>query len=129
MNQGKENNAARRRERAIMRVLARVVTGDFVLPVNPRVDHLRQLGYAAQLARGRVADPDQNLLEVVRVCRSRLTGLPVPEVSARDSVQAAWGAPWHLDAAKLRTELPQHVSKALADKELASREARAPMSF
>ena len=72
---------------------------------------LRQLGYACELARGRVEYPDGNLGRVARFCRARLEGTAAPAGRFRDPVQASWGALWHVDAGKLRTELPLHLMK------------------
>jgi hypothetical protein len=114
MTRNSAYGVARKRERDLMRTLAKAVAVGFVPPESASLDDLRQLGYAAQLARGSVADPDRHLLEVVRFCRKAVAGESVPHVSARDRLQAEWGAPWHVDAGKLRTELPLHLSRALA---------------
>jgi len=103
--------AARRRERDLMELLAKVAAGRYMPDGREDEASLRQLGYACDLARGRVEDPDGNLGRVARFCRERLEGTAVPAGRFRDPVQASWGALWHLDAGKLRTELPLHLMK------------------
>ena len=103
--------AARRRECDLMELLAKVAAGRHVPDGREDEASLRQLGYACELARGRVEDPDGNLGRVARFCRERLEGMAVPAGRFRDPVQAGWGALWHLDAGKLRTELPLHLMK------------------
>jgi len=76
-------------------------------------EQLRQLGYAAQVARGRVPDPENRLLRTIRSCRTALSSNPCPEAKAdraRDALQREWGAAWHVDAAKLATELPLYIA-------------------
>ena len=103
--------AARRRERDLMELLAKVADGRHVPDGREDEASLRQLGYACELARGRVEDPDGNLGRVARFCRARLEGTTAPAGRFRDPVQASWGALWHVDAGKLRTELPLHLMK------------------
>jgi len=103
--------AARRREHDLMELLAKVAAGRHMPDGREDEASLRQLGYACDLARGRVEDPDGNLGRVVRFCRERLEGKAAPAGRFRDPVQASWGAPWHVDARKLRTELPLHLMK------------------
>lgn len=103
--------AARRRERDLMELLAKVAAGRHMPDGREDEASLRQLGYACELARGRVEDPDGNLGRAARFCRERLEGTAVPAGRFRDPVQASWGAPWHVDAGKLRTELPLHLMK------------------
>ncbi len=104
-------SAARRRERDLMELLARVAAGRHMPDGREDEASLRQLGYACELARGRVEDPDGNLGRVARFCRARLEGTTAPAGRFRDPVQASWGALWHVDAGKLRTELPLHLMK------------------
>lgn len=103
--------AARRRERDLMEFLAKVAAGRHMPDGREDEASLRQLGYACELARGRVEDPDGNLGRAARFCRERLEGTAVPTGRFRDRVQASWGARWHVDAGKLRTELPLHLMK------------------
>lgn len=103
---------ARQREHDLMSVLARVVIGEDLGIEARALDEVRQLGYAAYLARGRVADPEDNLGRFSRVCLLRLQGLPTPDRAYRDKVQARWGAAHGLDPRKLRTELPLHLERA-----------------
>ena len=86
---------ARLRERQTMELLAKVAAGR----------------YASYLVRGRVEDPEDNLGRVARFCMERLEGAPALAGCFRDPVQARWGAPWHLDVAKLRTEVRLHLTK------------------
>ncbi len=109
MNQSKGYSPARKREHDLMTTLAQVVVGRFVMSMSAPADDLRQLGYAAQLARGHVDDPQKRLVAVVKACSNAVSGLPKPSVVARDKVQAEWGAPWHVDSGKLKTELPLYV--------------------
>lgn len=95
----------------MMSLLADVACGLFEPKGNESEADLRQLGYSAYLARGRVRDPEDRLGSLVRTCREILSGSPVPEGQYRDPIQARWGAPWHLDAAKLKTELPLHLMR------------------
>ncbi len=114
MSPGRHENtfgAARRRERDLMELLAKVAAGRHMPDGLEDEASLRQLGYACELARGRVEDPDGNLGRVARFCRERLEGKAVPTGRFRDPVQAGWGALWHVDAGKLRTELPLHLMK------------------
>lgn len=113
MGEGRGYGEARRLEHEIMQVLALIVSGRFVMPQSAQPDQLRQLGYAAQFARGRVADPDERLATVIRACCDAIAGLPLPKVEARDKVQASWGVRWHVDAEKLKTELHLYVADAL----------------
>lgn len=103
--------AARRRERDLMELLAKVAAGRHMPDSREDEASLRQLGYACELARGRVEDPDGNLGRVARFCRERLKGTTAPPGRFRDPVQESWGAGWHVDAGKLRTELPLHLMK------------------
>ncbi len=103
--------AARRRDRDLMELLAKVAAGRHMPDGREDEASLRQLGYACDLARGRVEDPDGNLGRVARFCRKRLEGTAAPAGRFRDPVQASWGALWHVDVGKLRTELPLHLVK------------------
>ncbi|MDE0406254.1 MAG: hypothetical protein OXN81_00190 [Alphaproteobacteria bacterium] len=94
-----------------MELLAKVAAGRYMPDGREDEASLRQLGYACELARGRVEDPDGNLGRAARFCRERLEGTAAPAGRFRDPVQASWGAPWYVDARKLRTELPLHLMK------------------
>lgn len=108
-------NAARLRERDMMRLVAEVVAGSYVLSPTCHPDDLRQLGYVAHLAKGRVEDPHGRLRHFVKRCRTLLADAPAVDTShMRDPAQREWGAAWSFDAGRLRTELPLHVKKALA---------------
>lgn len=100
---------ARRREQNMLTVLAEVVVHGFVPEASEEESELRQLGYAAFIARGRVDDPDDNLGQVVKYCRDRLADRPPAQGTYRDLVQQRWGAEWYLDLGKVRAELPLHV--------------------
>ena len=97
---------ARRREHEMLALLARVALGRYELGGCESETDLRQLGYVAELALGRVEDPDRNLSKLVAECRERLKGFEAPDGDYRDSVQARWGAEWNFDIGKLKTELP-----------------------
>lgn len=104
---------ARSRENAMLARLAGVVCDGDGLTGAETSEDLRQLGYAAHLARGRVDDPDNHLGRIVKACQSALQGQEPPVGHYRDGAQALWGAAWHLDATKLRTELPLHIRKRM----------------
>lgn len=92
-----------------MKVLADVVLGVGVDKVSE--EEARQLGYLASLAGNITVDTAGNLKAFALKCRS-LAGLPESSRDgARDHIQKSWGASWHMDAAKLRRELPLHVLK------------------
>jgi len=94
----------------MMKTLANALVGDFSLPHSAPLDDLRQLGYAAQVARGSVDDPEDRLTCLVKFCRAAVSNAPVADVvHAHDANQARWGAAWHVDVSKFRTELPLHV--------------------
>lgn len=104
---------ARQREHDLMSLLARVVIGKGLKVEDLSIEDVRQIGYAAHLARGRVADPDDHLGRLSRACLLRVQDLPTPDRAYRDTVQARWGAAHGLDPRKLRTELPLHIERAL----------------
>lgn len=111
MERNNSYGAARERECNMMKILADVVAGDFGVPEAMQADDLRQLGYAAQVVRGSVDDPEKRLTHLVKLCRAAVAEAPMVEiVDARDTVQAQWGAPWHVDARKFRRELPLHLT-------------------
>ena len=70
---------------------------------------VRQLGYAAFLVRGCLDDPEDNLGAAIRMAAKRLDGKSPRASGFTDPVQARWGAPFHLDAAKLRLETPLYL--------------------
>lgn len=102
---------ARQREHDLMRLLARVVIGGDLAIGSLSLEETRQLGYAAHLARGRIADPEDKLGQLSRACLIRVQGLPTPDRTYRDAVQARWGAAHSLDPRKLRTELSLHLER------------------
>ena len=104
-------NASRQREYELMQLLARIATGDRSVMRAQDERGLRQLGYAASLVHGHVDDPDDNLGAAVCLAAGKLKGKTSAATSFRDPVQAKWGAPRHLDAAKLRRETPLHLLK------------------
>ena len=105
---------ARERESKAMDVLADVVLG--LIPLNPSQlpEDPRQLGYLATLAKGATYDTSNRLLALAKMCRDSVSSSEVGTESARntvDMVHRSWGAAWHMDASKLRRELPLHVVK------------------
>lgn len=101
---------ARERERLLLQRLAKVAAGLHTPDGAEHEDELRQLGYGCYLARRRVEDPDDNLGRVALFCMQCLEGKPPPGGRRfRDPAQERWGAPWHMDIGKLRTELPVHL--------------------
>ena len=91
-----------------MRLLARIAHGEAdAMPQDG--SSLRQLGYAASLVQGYLDDPENNLGEAIRMAAERLDGKKPRASGFTDPVQAKWGAPWHLDAAKLRLETPLYL--------------------
>lgn len=95
----------------MLSVLADIVVRGFAPTGFEEECELRQLGYSAFVARGRVDDPQDNLRQVVKYCRNHLASKPAPEGTYRDQFQRVWGAEWHLDAGKVKVELPLHVLK------------------
>ena len=102
-------NSARRREDRLMQLLARIAAGDIAAMSLQDESSLRQLAYAASLVEGYVDDPQDNLGSAIRLVIEELEGRNATVCSFRDPVQARWGAPWYLDAAKLRLETPLHL--------------------
>ncbi len=103
---------ARHREHLLLELLAKVAAGLHAPDGAEHEDELRQLGYGCYLARRRVEDPDDNLGRVALFCMQCLEGRPRPEDRRfRDPVQERWGAPWHMDIGKLRTELPVYLMR------------------
>lgn len=98
---------ARERENKVLETLAGVVLGLHHPDVDANPDAARLLGYAASLVKG----GDKRLTVFTKHCRSVVTLLPVADVEAVDAVQRSWGARHHLDASKLRRELPLHVKR------------------
>lgn len=101
-----DSSPARRRDEEMMRSLARVVTCGTAAMHGLDENSLRQMGYAASLVRGRLEDPEDNLGAAIRLATEALEGKTATAIEFRDPVQAKWGAPRHLDAAKLRLETP-----------------------
>lgn len=100
-----------------MKALADVIAGH-ARPANGRAEaELRLLGYAASLVKGSVRDEAGRLGVFLSACRRELEGLPEPAVSPRDPVQRRWGAAFHLDARKLKHELPLHLMRSSAPKD------------
>ena len=89
-----------------MRLLARIVTNGTAAMLGMDENSLRQTGYAASLVRGRLEDPEDNLGAAIRLAIEALDGKTATATEFRDPVQAKWGAPRHLNAAKLRLETP-----------------------
>ena len=92
-----------------MQLLARIAHGESaVMPQNDECS-LRQLGYAASLVQGYLDDPENNFGEAIRMAAARLDGKNLRASGFNDPIQAKWGAPWHLDAARLRLETPLYL--------------------
>ena len=100
------SGSARRRDEEVMRLLARIVTDGTAVMLALDENSMRQLGYAASLVRGRLEDPEDNLGAVISLATKALEGKTATATVFCDPVQAKWGAPRHLDAAKLRLETP-----------------------
>lgn len=97
-----------------MDALSDVLAGRYDrVPLQDEAD-LRQLGYAATLVKGSVNDDLGRLKSLLALCRNTLADRPLPEVTPRDAVQRRWGARFHLDARKLKHELPLHLNRKLA---------------
>ena len=103
------NNLARRREEELMRLLAQLAAGDMSVISDRDDSSLWQLGYAASLVRGCLDDPEDNLGAAIRLAADVLEDKPQDAIEFVGGVQARWGAPRHLDAAKLRLETPLHL--------------------
>lgn len=92
-----------------MRLLARIVHGESTAVPEDDECSLRQLGYAAFLVQGYLDDLGNNLGAAIRKAAARLDGKTPGTSGFNDPVQAKWGAPWHLDAAKFRLETPLYL--------------------
>lgn len=75
-----------------MELLASIAVGKYFPTGKESEDELRQLGYAASLARGRIDDPEGHVTKVMKYCKSQVENLPIPNREYRDHVQARWGA-------------------------------------
>lgn len=111
-SQSSRLEGARKREHQMMSFLA-----DFVcdLKMLSDLDHytdLRQLGYSASLARGAVKGANGKLDMLVSFCQENM-GPTSARMDFRDKIQERWAAPWHMDAVKLRKELPLHVMRRM----------------
>ncbi|MXX88697.1 MAG: hypothetical protein F4Y68_05530 [Boseongicola sp. SB0665_bin_10] len=93
----------------MLRFLADVIARGRVLSGEESIEEVRQVGYMAELACGRAADPDRALRALVAECRARTSGVPVLSRRWSNPVQEGWGAPWHMDPRKIAVELPLHV--------------------
>ena len=89
--------------------LADVVVRGAALTGEESTDEIRQAGYVAEMARGRIADPHRRLDALVAECRARTRGLPRPQHRWANRFQEEWGAPWHVDLRKIARELPLHA--------------------
>lgn len=94
-----------------MQWLARIAAGDPSVMDGQEESGMRQMGHAASPVRGRVDDLQDSLGAAVRFASRKLEGKKSAVESFRDPVQAKWGASRHLDAAKLRLEIPLHLLK------------------
>lgn len=97
------------RERALMQKLAELVVGAAGVDELLQTEDIRELGYAADLVRMNVDDPENRLSEFVRLAHAHLSQFPPPSCSFKDKVQERWGAQMHLSPRRLRTELPLHI--------------------
>ena len=102
---------SRQKQHDLLSLLARVVICGHEFSGDETEEDLRQLGYGADLARGRVRDPDQNLDALAIKCRNRLSGLSPANRNYRDPVQALWGAEWNMDLGKIRSELHVYIQE------------------
>lgn len=96
-----------------MDALSDVLTGRLDRVALEDEAELRQLGYAATLVKGSVKDDLGRLRRLLAVCKDALADRPLPDVSPRDAVQRRWGARFHLDARKLKHELPLHLQRKM----------------
>lgn len=115
--QSQSTDEFRVRERALIRRLAELVVGAAGVDELLQTEDIRQLGYAADLVKMNVDDPENKLSEFVSLARLRVSQLPPPSCSFKDKVQERWGAPMHLSPRRLRTELPLHIMKLLRDRQ------------
>ncbi|NPD17728.1 hypothetical protein HOY34_21345 [Xinfangfangia sp. D13-10-4-6] len=116
MNDGKNSTfgTARARENGVMDVLSDVLLGRVSFgDLSSKVD-LRLVGYAAALVKTTVSDPTGVLSRLMTYCREKLHEMAGAAVSYVDQVQLSWRSPWHLDASKLRRELPLHLMRKSA---------------
>ena len=109
-----DSSPSRRRDDEVMQLLARIVTNGTAAMLGMDENSLRQIGYAASLVRGCLEDPEDNLGAAIRLATEALEGKTATATEFRDPVQAKWGAPRHLDAAKLRLETPLLLPRVAA---------------
>lgn len=71
------------------------------------------LSHAAQIARGRVEDPDEMLGSVMRRCSHLLEVTALADVEKpKTELQARWKAPFSLDLGNIRSELKLRMRAA-----------------
>ena len=101
---------SRQREHDLLSLLARtVIYGAGLSGIESRQE-LRQMGYGADLASGRVDDPDCNLDNLAFKCHQKLAGSQIPDHNYRDPVQQWWGAAWNMDIGKIKSELSGYIN-------------------
>ena len=103
--------------------LAQVVVFGYEPSGNENTECLRQIGYAADLARNRVDDPNRNLEALAVKCRDILSrispreqksldfdpDIPPQRQKYRDPIQALWGAEWNMDPQEIKSRVPDHI--------------------
>lgn len=100
-------------EESLLDLLATAALGKTVDYSAMSPTEVAELGYAAQLARGRVEDPDDRLGAVMRRCRDLLEATALAEVEKpKTALQARWKAPFSLDLGKIRSELKLRMRAA-----------------
>lgn len=100
-------------EENLLDLLATAALGEAVDFSVMSPTEVAELGYAAQLARGRIEDPDDRLGTTMRKCRDLLATVTLEEVeNPKTKLQARWKAPFPLDLGKIRSELSLRMRTA-----------------
>lgn len=104
--------SARDRENKAIDILADIILGSYKLHDIQTFEQASQLGYLATLAKGIECDNNNQLRACIKHCRAIVERDQIEcDKKFTDQVQASWGAKWHVDATKIRRELPLRVMK------------------
>lgn len=104
---------ARDRERMMLSAIGCIARGDLLADDVSDTGDLGQLAYLASLARNRVTTGGEALTRFMRSASSRLAQEPAVYVAhPQDPLQTRFGAPFHMDPGKVRSEANLHVASA-----------------
>lgn len=104
------NMAARDREHAMLVLIGQMSRGEIKASSVAEVSDLKQLAYLASLARNRVDGGSKALASFVTEARKLLPILSAEVLDKpQDPLQAFFGAPFPLDAGKVRSEVHLHT--------------------